>query len=939
MLNLHAHHSKQHAFHSRGVKALFCLLALIVIFIATARSSAVQAATIPVPAGGNLQLAINSAQPGDTIELAAGATFIGPFTLPNKGGSGTDADWITIRTSAPDSSLPPAGQRISPSYTFVLPKIVSPGSGQSALYTAAGAHHYKFIGIEFAPQTVSAAVDTLISLGNRGTAQDTLDEVPHHFIIDRCYIHAYDNTQSLKRGVYLNGAHIDILNSYIAGFKLQGQDSQAINGTNGPGPFRIINNYLEGAGENLMFGGEDPAIPNLVPSDIEIRHNYFYKPTAWRTSSNPHWLAKNLLELKNAQRVIIDGNVFENSWADAQDGYAIVFTPRNQDNHAPWSVVQDVQFTNNIVRQAGAGIQLLGTDYTYPSQQEKRINISNNVFEDINNAVWGGSGWFLLVSGSTTGVTDLTVNHNTIFQSSSIINVGGTASTRFVFTNNIAPHNTYGVKGDGVGSGKEALDSYFPNATFRRNLIAGGTADWPHFYPADNYYPAASSFNSQFVNRSGGDYHIATSSPGYHGGTDGKDVGANIDAVNSATGGVIDGTPPSTSRVGFLKSTYTVNEADTSGVVIVTVIREGDISGAATVDYLTSDGSALVPCQTNTNGIASERCDYATAAGTVRFAAGEQSKTIQIPLINDAYVEPAESFNITLRNPQGANLYLLGTASITILSDDQQTASANPIDDQTFFIRQQYIDFLGRVADPGGLSFWMNRMNNCPPGDICDRTDTSKRFFESDEFRERGLYVYLLNDAVLGSRSNNSDETQRPKYTEFVTDTARLNGYQTVQEQRLGKDALLMDFMNRLPFRNLYGQYLTPSMNAATDPTGFVNKLCQVAGVTPASYQNLINNLQAGIRDPAHTVEDFILTPEISAPGTTFYDRSYITMQYFGYLRRDPDVGGYNFWVSRLMDPASPYYHDYRSMVDGFINSHEYGFRFHCAFRGVSICP
>jgi hypothetical protein len=935
MLNLYAYHRKPGVFHSRRVRTLFFSLALVAIFIAAASSRAAQAATTYVPAGGNFQTALNNAQPGDTILLEAGATFVGPFTLPYKPGTNTDADWITIMTSYPQY-LPAANQRVNPNYAWLMPKIVSPGSGQSALYTQPSAHHYKFIGVEFAPQNSLVAVDTLVSFGNRDASQDTLGEVPHHLVLDRCYIYAYAS-QALKRGVFLNGAHVDVLNSYIAGFKLSGQDSQAMAGTNGPGPFRIINNYLEGAGENILFGGEDPKIANLVPSDIEIRHNYFFKPTAWRTSSNPHWSAKNLLELKNAQRVIIDGNVFENSWADAQDGYAILFTVRNQDNTAPWSVVQDVQFTNNIVRHAGGGIQLLGTDYTYPSQPEQRINISNNLFDDINNANWGGTGWFMLISGGSTGVTDLTINHNTIFQSSSIINVGGTASTRFVFTNNVAPHNTYGIKGDDVGSGKSALDRYFPDAVFLRNIIVGGTDGWPHYYPPNNFYP--SDLNSQFVNRAGGDYHLATTSPGYHAATDGKDVGADIDVLNSATSGVTAGTAQTPTRVGFSTNYYSVSEADSSGVASVTVVREGDTSGASSVDYVTSD-AATQPCQTNTSGNASEKCDYATAAGTLRFAAGETSKTIQIPLINDAYVEPTESFNITLRNAQGATISFFGTASVAILSDDTQTASVNPIDDMGFYIRQQYIDFLGRVADSGGFNFWMSRWSSCPPGDTtCDRTDTSKRFFESDEFKERGLYVYLLNDAVLGRRSNNSDASQRPSYREFITDTARLNGYLTVQEQRMAKDALLLDFMNRPAFRILYGQYLTPSLTAATDPTGFVNKLCQVAGVTPSNYSTLITNLSNGTRDPAHTVEDFIMAPQIVGQGTQFYDRGYITMQYFGYLRRDPDVSGFNFWVARLMDTSSPYYHNYYSMVDGFVNSHEYGFRFHCAYRGVSICP
>jgi hypothetical protein len=105
-------------------------------------------------------------------------------------------------------------------------------------------------------------------------------------------------------------------------------------GSNGPGPYLIANNYLEASGENIMFGGADPYIANLVPSDITIRQNYISKPLSWRGQA---WIVKNLLELKNAQRVTIDGNLIENNWAAAQPGVAIVLTPRNQDGNSPWS--------------------------------------------------------------------------------------------------------------------------------------------------------------------------------------------------------------------------------------------------------------------------------------------------------------------------------------------------------------------------------------------------------------------------------------------------------------------------------------------------------------------------------------------------------------------------------------------------------------------------
>ncbi|MBD0373972.1 MAG: DUF4214 domain-containing protein, partial [Pyrinomonadaceae bacterium] len=244
----------------------------------------------------------------------------------------------------------------------------------------------------------------------------------------------------------------------------------------------------------------------------------------------------------------------------------------------------------------------------------------------------------------------------------------------------------------------------------------------------------------------------------------------------------------------------------------------------------------------------------------------------------------------------------------------------NPIDDQAFFIRQQYIDFLGRVPDAAGFQFWMSRMSgNCPAGQICDRIDTSQRFFQSDEFQERGFYVYRLYDALLG---------RLPRYTEFVGDGARLNGFQTVAEQRASKDAYLFDFVNRQEFKALYGQYLTPDSTRAVDPTGFVNALCARAGITPASKQTLINNLQSGARTPAQTLEDFILTPEISAVGSRFYDRGFITMQYFCYLRRSPEQAGFDFWQGQLIGPTAPHKGDYRFMVGGFLQSDEYRFRF-----------
>ena len=497
---------------------------------------AARAATLSVSAGQSLQAAIDSAQPGDTILVEAGATFTGPFTLRNKGT--TSEEWITIRTSAPDSSLPPAGERLTPDDAALLPKLVSPGSGEPAVRTEPGAHHYRLLGLEIAPASASVFLNDLVTLGSSGTSQDTLAEVPHHLKIERSYVHAFP-TQGLKRGILLNSAHTDVLDSTVSGFKVVGQDSQAIAGFNGPGPFKIINNYLEGAGENLLFGGADPAIPNLVPSDIEIRRNHFFKPLSWRVDdpsyAGTHWTVKNLFELKNAQRVVVEGNVFENNWGDAQTGYAILLTVRNQDGGCTWCVVRDVELRQNVVRHSASAVSILGTDNIHPSQPTERITIAGNVFEDINGSTWNGSGWFLLV---LDGPRDLVVDHNTVFQSSNIISAdGGKAATGFVFTNNINPHNSYGVIGSDRGIGLDTLNAYFPGYVFRRNILAGGN---PKLYPPDNFFPATLD-DVGFVDRAGGDYRLASGSPYKGQGTDGQDLGADIDAVDLATAGAISG--------------------------------------------------------------------------------------------------------------------------------------------------------------------------------------------------------------------------------------------------------------------------------------------------------------------------------------------------------------------------------------------------------------
>ncbi len=271
--------------------------------------------TIRVDAGGNFQRALNKATCGDTIMLEAGATFIGNFKLPNKDCTGL----IVIRSSADDSNLPAEEERITPAFAPFLPKILSNNSSP-AIRTEKGAHDFRLIGLEIG---VTADVYKLWNLIQLGSGGKTTADLPHDIVIDRCFVHGND-TGGIRRGIVLNGATMAVINSHVSNFHEVGADSQAILGYNGPGPFKIVNNYLEGAGENVMFGGADARIKNLVPSDIEIRRNHFFKPLSWRKDDPSYagkpWAVKNLFELKNARRVLVEGNVFENSWVSLAAG-------------------------------------------------------------------------------------------------------------------------------------------------------------------------------------------------------------------------------------------------------------------------------------------------------------------------------------------------------------------------------------------------------------------------------------------------------------------------------------------------------------------------------------------------------------------------------------------------------------------------------------------
>jgi hypothetical protein len=488
---------------------------------------------IRVNAGDDLQAALNAAQPGDRVILSPGATYTGNFILPKKVGEGT----IVVRPRRLVGL--PEGQRTGPEDAAAMPRIQTPNSW-GAVTTAAGAHDWRFVGIEFGIVPGTPQNYGVVRLGEGDESR--MGDLPSDIVVDRCWVHG-NATGNSRRGVSLNGIRQAVVDSYVSNFKEVGADSQAIAGWNGPGPFKIVDNYLEGAAENLLFGGADSAVDNIVPSDIEFRHNYLYKPLRWRVGdpsyAGIHWSVKNLFELKSARRVLVEGNLMENSWGDAQTGYAVVLKSANQDRTAPWSRTEDVTFRNNLVRHAGGAVTMVGRD-PHTEGLTKRVTIENNVFDDINQQKWKGPGIFLLVVSSpppagytAAGPRDLVVDHNTAFHTGSTIVADGPDSQGFVFNNNIAANNTWGVKGSNSSTGTPTLQMFFPGYRFLRNAIVGGKAS---LYPPDNFFPA--TYDAiKFVDRAAGNYRLAPDSPLAGMGQGGTDVGADIDALEAALNG------------------------------------------------------------------------------------------------------------------------------------------------------------------------------------------------------------------------------------------------------------------------------------------------------------------------------------------------------------------------------------------------------------------
>jgi hypothetical protein len=491
---------------------------------------------ITVPAGGDIQAALNRARGGQAIELACGATYTGAYTLPNRG---TDTGWVTMRPSC-HAALPASGSRMTPTIAAQLkiPKLLSDGSNLPVIQTAEGANHYRLVGLEITPGV--ASLTALVALGS--DAQTNLAAVPRALILDRLYLHGRPDWQ-LRRSVALNSAHTAVVDSWLAENHERGSDSQAILGWTGPGPYLIRNNYMDASSEVLMFGGGDPRIPGLVPSDIQVLGNHLTRPLSWAGT----WAVKNLFELKNARRVLVEGNVMENNWMSGQDGSAIVLKSTNQDGSCTWCETSHVTMRRNIIRNVGGAFNLAARPEGHPAISMHDIWIEGNLIVGVRTATAPGPGWLFVLQQALVNVT---LTRNTAYNASTPLSAlvflpfGTPVMTGVSFTKNlvVAPAGAnYGIFGDNTGPGRDAIAMYAPTAVVTGNVFAGLMDSR---YPPGNVLlgePAAVGFSDAAA----GNFSISASSPA-------AGAGADLTALMAATADAVSGdasSPPSPTPV------------------------------------------------------------------------------------------------------------------------------------------------------------------------------------------------------------------------------------------------------------------------------------------------------------------------------------------------------------------------------------------------------
>jgi len=366
-----------------------------------------------------------------------------------------------------------------------------------------------------------------------------------------------------------------------------------------------------------------------------------------------------------------------------------------------------------------------------------------------------------------------------------------------------------------------------------------------------------------------------------------------------------------------------LNVPEAGSAVNLIVTRTGGSVGAATVDFATNDGTAT------------QKGDYTIKLGTLKFGNGETSKIISVPIVNDVYVEGDETFTATLSNPTGTGVSLgsQSTVTITIMDDDIGAPTSNPIDGAQFFVRQHYLDFLNRLPDNPGLTFWTNIITPCGTDPNCigtKRVLVSGAFFLSIEFQETGVFAIRTNRVAFARKS--AEPATRLTYLELIRAQSQLAEGVVIGQPgaeaalEANKQAYALAIVNSAAFITRYA--------AATTADTFVDALFASAGVTPTATErsNAIAAYNAQGTTALSRTAALRSVSDSSSVRTAEFSPAFVLMEYFGYLRRNPtdapdvDDSGYQFWLAKLIAFGGNFQSS--EMVKAFITSPEYRQRF-----------
>jgi hypothetical protein len=418
----------------------------------------------------------------------------------------------------------------------------------------------------------NGGVSALIKTVTGGTA--------NHIVIDRSWLHGTTHDDTAVGVALGDMTYVAVVDSYFSDFhctSITGScaDAKAIAGGNSStpgGPYKIVHNFLEASGEGILFGG---GASTTTPADIEIRKNHFFKPFQWMPGatgfvggvSGRPFVVKNHMELKNAQRVLFEANILENNWGGfSQPGGSILLTPKNQHtgngNVCPLCQVTDVTIRYSTISHVGSGIRMSNA-YSGSGQSSgggvalagERYSIHDITIDDVNAQKYNGGGGLISISNEwpKNVLNSITINHVTGFPDPNmhILTIGNDPRNPsmfgFVFTNNLVVTGRYpvwsafGVPDCAIPSvPTTVMKSCFSSYAFSKNgLISAPSTFSASSWPSGNFFPSLTAV--QFVNYkngNGGDYRLLSSSPYHNAGSDGKDLGADVNAILSATAGV-----------------------------------------------------------------------------------------------------------------------------------------------------------------------------------------------------------------------------------------------------------------------------------------------------------------------------------------------------------------------------------------------------------------